>query len=87
MILLSLVYTLTKSPFPIPNEFANDFGRTIENDDSPTSPCTFLNSLLLSDLCACKAIDYIGYKRYKKPHEQYPLNPAHGYLYIRLNER
>src|SRR6476620_12785792 len=38
MILLSSVYTLTKSPFPIPKAIAKELGRTIEKDDSPTSP-------------------------------------------------
>jgi hypothetical protein len=46
IILLSSVYTLTKSPFPIPKATAKDFGRTMENDDSPTSPGSFLYSLL-----------------------------------------
>ena len=64
MILLSSAYTLTKSPFPIPSAFAKDFGRTIEKDDSPTSPWTFLNSLVWN--FSKYFIDYIKKPRYKE---------------------
>jgi hypothetical protein len=84
MIFSSAVYTFTKSPFPIPNALAKDLGRTIEKDDSPTSPWTFLYSLLVLLLLLdwIKSIDYIIYIYYKREHEQNSLNLAHEYLYI-----
>ena len=35
-----LQYIFTKSPFPFPESIANDFGRTMDNDKSPTKTGT-----------------------------------------------